>query len=76
MTKKMEIITVDRTNIEETGFFCYMSRRKSEGFLRKLAWARDRFDEGLRIKMLKLPERGFIEDIPGEYAWRAVNAAG
>jgi len=30
----------------------------------------------LRIKMLKLPERGFIEYISGEYAWRAVNAKG
>ena len=26
--------------------------------------------------MLKLPERGFIEYIPGEYAWRAVRAKG
>jgi GNAT superfamily N-acetyltransferase len=29
----------------------------------------------MRIKMLKLPERGFIEYLPGEYAWRAVNGA-
>ncbi len=76
MTEKTEIITVDRSNVEETGFFCYMSKRKSEGFLSKVAWARERFDEGMRIKMLKLPERGFIEYIPGEFAWRAVNAAG
>lgn len=76
MTARPVIITVDRSNIEETGFFCHMSRRKAEGFLRKLAWARARFDEGMRIKMLKLPERGFIEYIPGEFAWRAVNAKG
>jgi len=75
-TLKAEIITVDRSNVEETGFFCYMSKRKSEGYLRKLAWVKARLDEGMRIKMLKLPERGFIEYIPSEYAWRAVNAEG
>jgi L-amino acid N-acyltransferase YncA len=74
--KGPEIVNVDRSNVEETGFFCYMSKRKSEGYLRKLAWVKARFDEGMRLKMLKLPERGFIEYIPGEKAWRAVNADG
>jgi L-amino acid N-acyltransferase YncA len=75
-TRKTEIVTVDRANVEETGFFCYMSKRKSEGYLRKLAWVKARLDEGMRIKMLKLPERGFIEYIPGGKAWRAVDAEG
>lgn len=26
--------------------------------------------------MLELPERGFIEYLPGEHAWRAVHADG
>ncbi|MGB7296719.1 MAG: GNAT family N-acetyltransferase [Candidatus Aminicenantales bacterium] len=75
MKNKVEIIEVGQANVAETGFFCYMSKRKTEGFRQKLDWVRARFDEGLRIKMLKLPERGFIEYIPGEYAWRAVNRA-
>ena len=75
MTNKVEIIEVGSPNVSETGFFCYMSKRKSEGFRRKLDWVMARFNEGMRIKMLKLPERGFIEYLPGEYAWRAVNAA-
>jgi len=75
VTNKVEIIDVGSPNVSELGFFCYMSKRKSEGFQRKLNWARARFDEGMRIKMLKLPERGFIEYLPGEHAWRAVNAA-
>lgn len=75
MKNRGEIIEVGPANISETGFFCYMSKRKSEGFQRKLGWVRTRFDEGLRIKMLKLPERGFIESIPGEFAWRAVDQA-
>ena len=71
-----EIITVTEQNIETTGFFCYMSKKKSEGYGRKLKWLKDRFGEGMRIKLLKLPERGFIEYIPGEHARRAVHADG
>jgi GNAT superfamily N-acetyltransferase len=53
-----------------------MSKKKSEGYGRKLNWLKDRMAEGMRIKLLKLPERGFIEYIPGEHAWRAVHADG
>jgi GNAT superfamily N-acetyltransferase len=53
-----------------------MSKRKTEGYQRKLAWVKERFAEGMRIKMLQLPLRGFIEYIPGEFAWRAVDAKG
>ena len=74
--KGVTIIDVDTSNVKETGFFCYMSKRKSEGYLRKLDWVKARLGEGMRIKLLKLPERGFIEYIPGEKAWRAVRAKG
>jgi hypothetical protein len=71
-----EMIDVGAENVDKTGFFCFMSKKKSEGYQRKLAWLKDRFAEGMRIKMLALPERGFIEYIPGEHAWRAVHADG
>jgi N-acetylglutamate synthase-like GNAT family acetyltransferase len=71
-----KIIEVTADNVDQTGFFCYMSKRKTEGFQRKLNWLKNRFAEGMRIKMFELPERGFIEYLPGEYAWRAVNAKG
>ena len=74
--QKINIIDVNADNVEQTGFFCYMSKRKTEGFQRKLNWLKARFAEGMRIKMFELPERGFIEYIPGEYAWRAINASG
>jgi L-amino acid N-acyltransferase YncA len=70
----ISVIDVGPSNVEDTGFFCYMSKRKSEGYRRKLAWLTARFREGLRIKLLELPERGFIEYIPGDKAWRAVRA--
>ncbi|MBC8186412.1 GNAT family N-acetyltransferase [candidate division KSB1 bacterium] len=71
-----KIIDVNADNVEGSGFFCYMSKPKSEGYAKKLNWLKDRFVEGMRIKMFELPERGFIEYIPDEYAWRAVNAKG
>ncbi|MCP4155702.1 MAG: GNAT family N-acetyltransferase [bacterium] len=72
--KDVTIIDVNAGNVEKTGFFCFMSKRKSEGFRQKMEWVKARFNEGMRIKMLELPLRGFIEYIPGEYAWRAINA--
>jgi len=74
----MNIVEVNKENVSEKGFFCYMSKRKSEGYQRKLKWLMDRFDEGMKIKMLDLEQggRGFVEYIPGEFAWRAVNAEG
>ncbi len=72
----MKILDVNAENVEKLGFFCYMSKRKSEGYRRKRMWLEDRFREGMRIKLLELPDRGFIEYIPGEYAWRTVDATG
>ena len=74
--KNISIIDVTADNVEQTGFFCYMSKRKTDGFQRKSTWIKARFAEGMRIKMLEQPERGFIEYIPGEYAWRPINASG
>jgi GNAT superfamily N-acetyltransferase len=76
ITENAVILNVDRSNVDKAGFFCYMSKRESEGYLRKLAWVKARLDEGMRLKMLKRPDRGFIEYIPGEFAWRAVDAKG
>jgi N-acetylglutamate synthase-like GNAT family acetyltransferase len=71
-----KLIDVTAENVAETGFFCYMSKPKTEGYQRKLNWLKARFAEGMRIKMFELPQRGFIEYIPGEYAWRSVDAKG
>lgn len=68
------LLDVGLDNVDSTGFFCFMSKKKSDGYQKKLAWLKDRFSEGMHIKMLTLPERGFIEYIPGRYAWRGVHA--
>jgi L-amino acid N-acyltransferase YncA len=70
------IVSVDADNVDELGFFC-VKNKKHAGYIAKLAWLKDRFSEGMRIKILLTKEdkqAGFLEYIPGEYTWRAVDA--
>ncbi len=77
MNTQFPITTVTSENLDKVGFFCYMSARKTPGYASKMSWVNDRLSEGLQIRMVLPPEgRGFIEYIPGENAWRAVNAVG
>jgi L-amino acid N-acyltransferase YncA len=78
MNEDVRIVTVDASNVAEEGFFCYKSKPKSEGYRRKMAWLEERFAEGMQIKILYEGKRsvGFVEYIPGEFAWRAVDAKG
>lgn len=76
MESAIGVIDVNQDNVSREGFFCLMSKRKSEGYQRKLRWLKDRFAQGMKIKIIKEGGRGFIEYIPGEYAWRAVRAEG
>ena len=73
------IISVDPSNISQYGPTCFLNP-KNEGYQIKLEWLKKRFSEGLTIKLLYLKKErkciGFIEYIPGEYAWRAVDAQG
>ncbi|MDY6878325.1 MAG: GNAT family N-acetyltransferase [Chloroflexota bacterium] len=78
MSDDVRVVTVDATNVDRERFFCYKSKPKSVGYQKKLSWLGQRFAEGMRIRILYEGKRsvGFIEYIPGEYAWRAVNAEG
>ena len=77
-----QIISINETNIEEYGLLCQKSKKKEEGYQKKLEWIRERFKEGLKYHILlveergKLTSRGFIEYIPGEYCWRGIDATG
>lgn len=70
------IVTVDSINVREFGFFC-VKNRKHPGYVAKLSWLEQRFEEGMRIKLILTAggkQAGFLEYIPGEYTWRVVNA--
>jgi hypothetical protein len=74
--KRPVIIDVNAANAGQTGFFCFMSKRKNPGYGKKLLWLKQRFAEGLHLRLLQLPQRGFIEYVPGEFAWRPLSAKG
>jgi N-acetylglutamate synthase-like GNAT family acetyltransferase len=76
MSPSIEIETITDKNLDQLGFFCYKSKRKTEGYAKKSAWVRDRLSEGMRLHILyeNGVSKGFVESIPGKYAWRAVDA--
>jgi hypothetical protein len=70
------IATVNAENVEQLGFFC-VKNKKHPGYVAKSSWLRQRFEEGMRIKLLLTEDgkqAGFLEYIPGEYTWRVVHA--
>ena len=75
---EVEIIDIDSSNVCDYGFCGYKSP-KQEGYRRKTEWLKQRFAEGMRLKVLSAADEGsvgFIEYIPGEYTWRPIDARG
>jgi hypothetical protein len=75
----IKIIDVNLDNISLYTPTCFQNP-DNEGYKIKLEWLKKRFSEGLKIKLLYIENdkkcHGYIEYIPGEYAWRAVDAEG
>jgi ribosomal protein S18 acetylase RimI-like enzyme len=73
----MEIITVDKTNIEKEHICCAITDKKGETCVSsKKAWMKDQFDNGLVFKKLDVRGKVFIEYIPAENAWCPIEAEG
>jgi hypothetical protein len=76
MEKNYKIITLSPDNAAEYGCSCFLNQNNI-GHHKKLNWLKKRFKEGLILKLLYLngekKPSGFIEYVPGEYAWRAVD---
>ncbi|MCC6698505.1 MAG: GNAT family N-acetyltransferase [Candidatus Hydrogenedentes bacterium] len=69
------------TNAENIGgcSFCGRKNANNEGYRRKADWLKKRYPEGLRLKVLRSREFGdigTIEYVPGNQAWRPVEAEG
>ncbi|MFH1940602.1 MAG: GNAT family N-acetyltransferase [bacterium] len=78
MSEKVQLIELTSDNVLEYGV-CGYKNIKRPGYPEKIRWLNDRFQEGLKIKVIhseKDGTQGMIEYIPGEYAWRPVEAAG
>lgn len=65
-------------NVADCGIGC-LTNSKHEGYQPKVDWLERRFAEGLRFLLFR-DEKGkplaFLEYVPGEYAWRPVDAKG
>lgn len=70
-----DLIHVTEESVARDGFFCKMSARKTHAWQAKREWLAARFAEGLQLRLLGGGQRGFIEYIPGAYAWRAIEGA-
>ena len=58
---------------------CGVKNPSHAGRLEKNCWLGKHFDKGLRARVLLTPDKrqcGYIEYLPGEYAWRGVEARG
>jgi len=81
VTATIRIINITPENAFDytPGPSCFINP-KQIGARMKLEWMKQRFAEGLTTKVLYLEDQqksaGFIEYIPGEFAWRAVSAPG
>jgi hypothetical protein len=78
------IVEIDKDNLDDYGLLCQKSKKSGEGYRNKVKWVKERFKEGLGIRLLLVNEgpkrglisKGFIEYIPGEFAWRGIDAKG
>ena len=72
------LVKVGPENLSECGIGCIRSPA-NPGYGRKVKWLRKRFAEGLRFLLFR-DERekplAFLEYVPGEFAWRPVDARG
>jgi hypothetical protein len=78
MTEKLKIIDVTKENMHESPF-CGIKNIKHLGHIQKSSWMSTYFKKGLKAKVLLTEDNrqdGYIEYLPGQYAWTGVEADG
>ena len=74
------IVDVTSDNIDKHPQAICFINPKQETYHKKVEWLENQFTNGLKIRLLYIENEkrpvGFIEYVPGEYCWRAVNAKG
>ncbi len=75
-----QIIQVDEKNLTDYPQVICFINPNNKYFRMKIDWLKKRFSEGLTLKVIKPDQAGkvagYIEYVPGEFAWRAVDASG
>ena len=72
----MDIITLDKNNLETEHICCAISNNKDCQVKSKKAWISERFQDGLVFKKGNVRGKCFIEYIPAENAWVPIEADG
>jgi L-amino acid N-acyltransferase YncA len=75
---KISLDKVGPGNLADCGIGC-LTGPKNIGYQTKIEWLQERFAEGLRFLLFRDSKNkplGFLEYVPGEYAWRPVDAKG
>jgi len=75
---KIELITLTEADLGRVQMFCGHSPTYRRGYDAKMEWLRDRLREGMRYNLLTVDghNAGMTETVPGEFAWRGVEAKG
>jgi GNAT superfamily N-acetyltransferase len=74
-----KIIEVTPDNVFDMGVLCGGDAKYPEGRMKKIKWYQERYKEGLKIKISVDEDgikTGMIEYVPGEYAFRTIQAKG
>ncbi len=78
MSENIRIVRIGADNLEKFPEVICFINPKHNSYPLKIEWLKNRFAEGLCIKLLYVEgskrAAGFIEYVPGENAWRAVSA--
>lgn len=77
---KTTLVDVTTENLAEHPHTICFINPKHELYDKKVEWLHERFKEGVKIKLLYIESEkrpvGFVEYVPGEWCWRAVDAKG
>lgn len=80
MNLRTKIVEVNIENIARYPQAICFINPSNEHFHKKVEWLQEQFEKGLKIKLLFIEGEkravGYIEYVPGESCWRAVNAKG
>jgi GNAT superfamily N-acetyltransferase len=74
----VELVTLNETDLGRVQMLCGHSPTYRRGYEAKMSWMQARLEEGMRYTLLRVngSNAGMIEYLPGEYAWRGVEAPG
>lgn len=78
MLEELRVVEIKPEDLLETPC-CGIKNVEHEGHIAKREWLKKYFKRGLKSKILLTEDNrqnGFVEYLPGEYAWRGVEASG